>query len=192
MDQLLVEVKDTPIKDYTEPFKSWLTKNQIILKDVKRLREDKNDTSKISAFLLESQYIEFTIIQLLQKLEILVNSDPEIVKFQGKKRDLELYELSLGKLHEELSKYDTKFLNKFTKLVVKLNKTRIRFAHYLFISIKNIEVIIKEAKTGLVHNDKVIKELLSVLEYIDKNTWYGQMYERKRVKEFSKVDKKKV
>ena len=189
MDQIIVEVKDASIEDHDEPFRSWFTKNRIILEDVERLKKNKYDTSKISAFLLESQYIEFKIIDLLQTLEILVSSDPEIVKFQGEKRSKELYELTLGQLHKELCKYDAGFLKAFTKLVKKLNKIRIRFVHYLFTSIKGIKEIVKEAKEGLVHNDKVIGELLSLFEYIEKNTWYGQMYETKRVKEFSNKKK---
>ncbi len=189
MDQIIVEVKDASIEDHNEPFRSWFAKNRIILEEVDGMRKNKNDTSKISAFLLESQYIEFKIIDLLQKLEILVNSDPEIVKFQGEKRFKELYELTLGQLYKELSKYNAGFLKEFIKLIKELNKIRIRFAHYLFTSIKDIEEIIKEAKRGLAHNDKVIEELLSVFEYIEKNTWYGQMYERKRVKEFSNKKK---
>jgi hypothetical protein len=97
-----------------------------------------------------------------------------------------LYELTLGQLHIELSKYNAGFLKKLAVLVEKLNEMRIRFAHYLFTSIKSIEEVTQEAKDGLTHSDKVIEELFLVSEYIKKNTWYGQMYERKRVKQFSK------
>ena len=189
MDQLIVEVKESTVEEHAEPFRGWFKKNQIILNDIERLRESKNSTSKISAFLLESQYIEFKIIDLLQELEILINTDPDIIKFTGKKRTKELYELTLGGLHTELNKYEAKFLKRFVQLVEKLNDMRIRFAHYLFISIEGIEDIIKKAETGLKHNDKIIEELYLIHKYLDKKTWYGQMYERKRVKEFTNKSK---
>lgn len=184
LDQLIVGVKESTIEEHEEPWRGWFSKNQIILQDIEKLKSDDNERSKISAFLLESQYIEFKIIDLLQELEILAGSDPEIVIFQGKKRKKELYELTLGQLHDELSKYNGKFLSKLTLLINELNKKRIRFAHYLFTSIQGIEEVIQQAKEGLSHNDKIIEELYLVSEYIDKNTWYGQMYERKRVTSF--------
>jgi len=52
----------------------------------------------------------------------------------------------------------------------------------LFTSIKGINEVIKEAKDGLTLNKKVFKELQSVFKYIKQKTWYGKMYERKRVK----------
>ncbi len=182
MDQLIVEVRDASIEEHEEPFRSWLSKNHIILQDIEKLRKDSNDRSKISAFILESQYIEFKIIDLLQKLRILVNTDPGIVSYKGKKCSKELYELTLGQLHNELSKYNADFLKKFKPLVKKLNGIRISFAHYLFTGIKGIDEIVEEAKEGLNHDDRVIEELYLISKCIEKKTWYGQMYKRKRVK----------
>lgn len=186
MDQIIVEVKETSIEEHEEPFRGWFNKNHIILQDIEKLKKAKNERSKISAFLLESQYLEFEIIHLLQELQLLADTDPDVITFKGKRQSKELYELPLGVLHKELCKYNSDFLENLKVLVEDLNKKRIRFAHYLFISIKGIDEIIKEAKEGLAFNDKVFKELYSSFEYIKENTWYGQMYERKRVKEFSK------
>ncbi len=185
LDQIIVEVKDTSIEEHEEPFRSWLKKNHIILEDIGRLKSDRNDRSKVSAFLLETQFIEFKLMDLLQELQILVNTDPNIINLREKKDTRELYKLTLGELSKELCKYNADFLNKIKPLVDVLNEKRIRFAHYLFTSIKGIEDVIKDAQAGLTHNEKVFGELYSVFEYIKKNTWYGQMYERKRVKEFS-------
>lgn len=186
LDQIIVEVKNAPIGEHEEPFRSWLNKNHTILEDIGRLKNDSNERSKISAFLLETQFIEFQLIGLLQELEILVNTDSDLIKFKGSRHSKELYELPLGVLHDELCKYNADFLTKVKPLIKILNKKRIRFAHYLFTSIKGIEDVIKDAKEGLSHNEKVFGELYSVFEYIKQKTWYGQMYEKKRVKEFSK------
>lgn len=186
MDQIIVEVKEVSIEEHGEPFRSWLNKNHIILQDIEKLKKDKNDRSKISAFLLESQYLEFEIIHLLQELQLVVNTDPNILSYKGKKQQKELQELTLGQLYKELCKYNSNFLDNLKAIIENLNKKRIRFVHYLFTSIKGIDEVTKEAKEGLALNDKVIEELYSAFEYIKQNTWYGQMNERKRVKEFSK------
>lgn len=182
MEQLVVQVEDVPIEEHEEPFRGWLNKNQIILEEIDRLKDDSNDRSKISAFLLETQFIEFKIIDLLQELALVVNTDPEIVTHAGEKSPKELYELTLGQLHVELSKYNADFLQKLIPLIQTLNKKRIHFAHYLFTRIQGIEEVIEGANEGLAYNEKVIEELYSSFEYIKKNTWYGQMYERKRVR----------
>lgn len=186
LDQIIIEVKDASIEEHEEPFKSWLSKNRIILQDIEKLKNDKNDRSKTSAFLLETQFIEFKLMDLLQKLHILVGTDPNIISLRVKEDTRELYKLTMGELGKELCKYNADFLNKIKLLVKELNKKRIRFAHYLFTSIKGIEDVIKDAKKGLSHNEKVFEELYLVFEYIKQKTWYGQMYEKKRVKEFSK------
>ncbi len=181
LDQMIVEVKATPLEKHEEPFKGWLEKNHIILEDIEILKKDSNDRFKILAFLLETQFIEFKLMDLLQELQILVCSDPSIISLGSKRESRELYELPLGTLNNELCKYNADFLNKIKPLVEALNEKRIRFAHYLFTSIKGIEDVIKDAKEGLSHNEKVFEELISVFEYIKQKTWYGQMYERKRV-----------
>lgn len=189
LDQLIVGVKESTIVEHEEPWRCWFSKNQIILQDIEKLKGDDNERSKISAFLLESQYIEFKIIDILQELEILASSDPEIVVFQGKRRKKELYELTLGQLHDELLKYNGEFLSKLALLIEQLNIKRIRFVHYLFTNIQGIEDVIQQAREGLAHNDKIIEELYLVSEYTNKNTWYWQMYERKRVTSFDNTKK---
>jgi len=181
MDQIIVQVKDVSVEEHDEPFKSWFLKNNIILDEIERLKNDKDERSKISAFILDCEYIEFKIIDLLQKLELLVRTDPKLVKYNGKKLSKELYKLPLGSLYKELCNYQTRFLVKLIPMVEKLNKLRIRFVHYLFTDIKGIDKVIKEAIDGLAYNDKVIEALYLVHKHIQKNTWYGQMMERKRL-----------
>lgn len=181
LDQIIVEVKTTPLEDQKEPFKSWIIKNNIIINDIENLKKDTNDRYKIFAFLLETQFIEFQLIDLLQELQIVVNSDPDVIKFSGKKRTKELYELSLGLLYEELCKYESDFLNDIKILIKKLNEKRIYFAHYLFTSSKGINEMIKQAKEGLVDNEKILTEFCIIFKHIEQKTFYGQMYESKRV-----------
>lgn len=180
-DQIIVEVKNTPLEEHEEPFKGWLEKNRILLEDVEKLKKNNNNRYKILAFLLETQFIEFQLIDLLQELKLVSDTNPDIIKFVGKKQTEELYKFTLGQLYRELYKYKSGFLKNLKPLIEKLNTERIRFAHYLFTSIKGINEVINEAKNGLAHNKKVFKELYNVFEYIKKRTWYGQMYERKRV-----------
>lgn len=181
-DQIIVQVKNTPFEKQEEPFRGWSEKNYIILEDIERLKKDSNKRFKILAFLLETQFIEFHLIDLLQELEAVINTEPDVIKFYGKKRTRELYELPLGGLYKELCKYDSKFLKNLKPLIKKLNDNRIYFVHYLFTSIKGINEVIKKAEDDLVHNEKVFEELLLVFQFIKQNTWYGKMYERKRVK----------
>lgn len=190
MDQLLVGVESASIEDHEEPFRGWFKKNNILLEDIEKLKNDNNDRSKISAFLLETQYIEFKIIDLLQELQLVVNTDPNILTFNGKKNPKELYELPLGALSDELFKYEADFLKKLKPMIKDLNTKRIRFAHYLFTSVEGIDALIKEAQEGLGQNDKILEELCTALEYIKNNTWCGQMYERKRVKSLKDIKHK--
>src|SRR4030042_4715251 len=106
LDQMIVEVHNASIEEHDEPFRSWFNKNYIILQDIEKPKKDKNERSKISAFLLESQYIEFRIIDLIQELRFIVGTDPNAIIFKGKKQPKELYELPLGELHKELCKYN--------------------------------------------------------------------------------------
>ena len=138
LDQIIVEVKDASIEEHDEPFKGWLNKNNIILGDIERLKNDGNNRSKIYAFLLETQFIEFKLMDLLQELQILVGTDPNVVSLRGKKDTRELYKLTLGELSKELCKYNADFLNEIKAHIEVLNKKRVRFAHYLFSSIKGV------------------------------------------------------
>ena len=180
-DQIIVQVKNTPLEKQEELFRGWSEKNHIILEDIERLKKDNNDRYKIFAFLLETQFIEFTLIDLLQELEAVFNTDPDVIKFSGKKETKELYKFPLGSLYKKLCQYESNFLKKLKPLIYELNEKRIRFTHYLFTSIKEINEIIVEAKDGLILNEKAFNELQSVFEYIKQKTWYGQMYERKRI-----------
>ena len=180
-DQIIVSVKNIPLEKHEEPFRGWLEKNHIFLEDIEKLKKNNNNRYKILAFLLETQFMEFQLIDLLQELKLVADTNPDIIKFVGKKQTEELYKLTLGQLYRELYEYESDFLKNLKPLIEKLNEDRIRFTHYLFTSIKGINEVIKEAKDGLTLNEKVFKELQSVFEYIKQKTWYGQMYERKRI-----------
>jgi len=124
-DQIIVSVKNIPLEKHEEPFRGWLEKNHIILEDVERLKKDNNDRYKIFAFLLETQFIEFTLIDLLQELDGVINTDPDVIKFNGKKETRELCKLPFGALHKELCKYESDFLKNLKPFIEKLNEERI-------------------------------------------------------------------
>lgn len=169
-------------EQYWKDFGHWHVKMRFLTKEVDRLKKQNDLTSLVSAFLLETQYIEFHLQGFVTELEIVNDTEPKLMKFSGKKRDKEVYEMTLGNLKEEIKKYQADFLKDLINDLDELNKIRVQFAHHIFTYATGIDALLKNAKNGIAANAKVLESLALAFKYIEQNSWFGKMIESKKVK----------
>lgn len=166
---------------YWKDFGHWHDKMEFLTKEIENLKTQNNLTSLISAFLLETQYIEFHLQGFITELDIVNDTEPELMKFSGRKRSKEVYEMTLGELKIEVEKYNAEFLSSLKKDLTELNKIRVQFAHHIFTYTTSIDDLLENAKNGIRANNKVLTPLGVAFKFIEQNSWFGKMIESKRV-----------
>ena len=130
----------------------------------------------ISCFLLKTQLVEFELKQLISSLDqhLYFSIFSQILKIKTRTpKDLDEKILTLGKLKDEINKYEGSFLNKLKKDLSSLVKLRNNFVHSLF-NLGSINAMISEAEKGLNVANEVIKSIESV------NTFLKDHYPLKR------------
>lgn len=169
------------LEKYWKDFGHWHIKMNFLLKEIEKLKKQETIVSQISAFLLETQYIEFHIQGLITELELVKSVEPDMTEFSGEENPKEVYEMSLGEMKDEINKYNAGFLSKLKTNLYKLNKIRIRFAHHIFSYSTSKNDLFENAKEGLKENNKTLKSLNEVFKYIEKKSWVGKMMQKKKV-----------
>jgi hypothetical protein len=176
MDKMKIDAQ------YWKDFGHWHLKMHFLTKEIERLKKQNDLTSLISAFLLETQYIEFHLQGFITELDIVNDTEPKLMKFSGKKRKKEVYEMTLGELKDEIRKYNADFLKDLKTNLYELNKIRVQFAHHIFTYATGVDDLLKSAKAGISINTKVLISLNSAFKFIEKNSRFGKMMESKKVK----------
>lgn len=169
-------------EQYWKDFGHWHIKMNFLIKEIENLKSQNHLTSLISAFLLETQYIEFHLQGFITELDIVNDTEPGLMKFSGKKRKKEVYEMTLGELKDEIYKYNADFLKDLKINLYELNKIRVQFAHHIFTFATGVDDLLKSAKAGISINNKVILSLNLAFKFIEKNSLFGKMIESKKVK----------
>ena len=183
-----VKTKNKLLEQYWEDFGHWHIKMDFLTREITKLKKGNNLTSLISGFLLETQYIEFHLQGLITELELVHDTEPKLVKFSGKKKKKEVFEMTLGELKDEVKKYKADFLVELISNLTDLNKLRREFAHHLFSYATGIDDLLDSAKKGVVANDKVLTSIALSFKFIEKESWFGKMLARKKVSSGKTLD----
>lgn len=172
---------DSATKQYLKDFGHWHIKMDFLIKEIEKLKKQTGVTSQISAFLLETQYTEFHLQGLITELDLVTSTEPQLTKFVGKRRNKEVYEMSLGELKNEIEKYKANFLSKLQLELKQLNKLRVQFAHHIFSYATSIEDLSKSAAKGIEVNDKVLLSTAKTFRFLEENSWFGKHLANKKV-----------
>lgn len=183
--------KDKLIEQYWKDFGHWHIKMGYLTKGIAKLKKENGLASQISGFLLETQYIEFHLQGLITELELVRDTEPRLVKFSGKKKKKEVYEMTLGELKDEVKKYKADFLAELTSNLTDLNRLRIEFAHHLFSYATGVDDLLDSTRRGIVINDKVLASIAQVFKFIEEKSWFGKMVAKKKVNKSGRISDEK-
>lgn len=160
---------------HTKAFKEvvgWRVKNDFLKKQIGTLEKTKNfPIFCISCFLLKSQLIEFELKQLITSLDLHLssfNTSPVLETVIKTPKHLDDRKMTLGKLKDEIDKYDGKILDELKKNLSGLVKLRNSFVHELF-NPGNINELIVSSEKGLEVANNVIKSIETVDELLKEN-----------------------
>ncbi|OGH47169.1 MAG: hypothetical protein A3A51_02140 [Candidatus Levybacteria bacterium RIFCSPLOWO2_01_FULL_39_10] len=172
---------DKLAEQYLRDFGHWHVKMDFFAKQIESLKKLNDFTVfTISAFLLESQSIEFHLQGLLLELDLI--KDTENIKYLGRKyKRKAYYDLSLGQLKDELKQYQVDFLKKLIVLLEELNRMRIQFAHHIYSYSTSLDDLIIDADKGIKLSEQVMLEISKVFKHTEQNTWIGHLMTKKKI-----------
>ena len=167
-------------------------KLNLLIEEIYKLKISKSQPIlKVAAFLLEIQAIEFHLIILITELELASSMEPNFIKKTIeemvtkcckkpiKVKSKEPYDMTLGEMKDEISKFKAPFLEKLTVLLEKLNKLRRKYAHHLFSGLDSWDKVLKDVEEGIKIDGKVIHELSVISKTISTQSEYGKIMSKK-------------
>lgn len=149
------------IKDLGKRLNDWFIKINFLRDQIDSLSKVNSPIALIAAFLLKAQLIEFELKQLLFALDLHYseNNSSNILKKEKRvPRYFDDKRYTLGRLIDEVNKYEGAFLEPLQKDLDGLNSLRVKFSHHLFQSESSLDDLINDAAKGLKVCDRLIIE----------------------------------
>lgn len=147
----------------------WNVKNDFFKNQISMLEETKDfPIFAVSGFLLKAQLVEFELKQLISSLDLHMyfsNSSQILKKKTRTPKSLDDKILTLGKLKDEIEKFDGDFLKDLKANLSNLVGLRNKFVHKLF-NPGSINEMIKNAESGLATANDVIKSIEDVNKFL--------------------------
>lgn len=172
-------------KDPRKIIVEWWVKISFLKNQISKLEQLKNPVFVVAAFLLKCQIIEFELKQIISLLDLHLYFQTESKHFKKRVRtpkDLDDLKLTLGnlvnvfnqfirpsdpivsiKLKDDKKDSQKDILNELKDILDKVVVKRNEFTHRLFSPGKDIQILIKEAESGIDDTNKAL-ELFKELE----------------------------
>ena len=170
--KLPLPLKPKTSKSFRSIVVDWRVKNRFLKNQISVLEKLKDfPIISIATFLLKSQLVEFELKQLITSLDLhlFFSNHSKVLRIKTRTpKDLDTKRLTLGKLREELNKYEGEFLNNLQIHLSDLVALRNNFVHNVF-NPGSINQLNKKSEKGLKIVNKVIKNIEEVDNFIDKH-----------------------
>ena len=155
---------DKEVRKVAAKIVDWQMKNQFLIGEVSKLEKGKKfPIFIIMAFLLKSQLIEFELKQLITGLDL------HFLKTTIRKpNQLDEKRFTLGRLRNEINKYEGSFLDDLKRYLSSLVTLRNEFVHELF-NPGSINELVTKAKSGLKIANKVIESIETTNDFLKEN-----------------------
>ncbi len=147
----------------------WWVKNRFLKSQIGTLERLKDfPILSISCFLLKTQLVEFELKQLITSLDLHLyfSNSSQVLKMSTRTpKDLDEKRLTLGKLKDEINKYEGSFLDDLKQDISNLVTLRNDFVHKLF-NPGSISELTINAEEGLKVANQAIKSIESVNKFL--------------------------
>jgi len=150
----------------------WKVKIKFLKDQILEIENRKDfKIASVVSFILKSQLIEWEIKQLITRLELhlgVFNSSQVLKKKIIMPLEMDKKRWTLGKLIEELKRYEGEFLKDLQIRLEEFKGLRNKFIHCLF-NPGSIADLIKEAEQGLNIANRIISDIEQANKFLDEH-----------------------
>jgi len=170
----------------------WYRKIAYLKENIDALELLDFSITKIAGFLLKTQLIEFELRELLSNLDMHMRfaSQSSVLKLKTRIPTYFEEKFTLGKLIEEINRFDGEFLANVKPKLGRLRVLRNDFTHHLFSVKSSLDQLFKDSEEGIILSNEILEELSEIEEFLDKNDPLDPIIEKFYKQKGNKLKKK--